>query len=434
MQPFLVNSIFVKNWTMRKILIYFLTIICLQSCKPNKSEYLEKNRFDLTSTTFTFPQKDFKIIGFGAYHGSAKTELAENILLKSLTKTGIIKYYLPETDFSLGHYFNQYLENGDTLLLADLVKHYGSRVPQEKSIESYKKWKELKSLNDSLTSKNKLNVVGIDLLVTYKYTSKHILELIDYEQSEVNSIQQIVHMVMVDTTDFSPNYDSYSKSILRTFVEDYEREPDKLENIIRDKFVFEHIITNLKNTFQNFDSSTKREEIIYGNYMHLNKLYQFEQEPQFLRFGFFHIEKEREGRNPSFFTRLIENRIYDRNDVISIIGYLTESKVLWDIVYDKNQKYKTYTIEGGYGIGDYEKEYFLGIENLKKSKMSDITLFRLNNQNTPYRDGVPELIEVVMEDEKSNGEEVQGKSTTDFVDYAVLISNSTANVPIQEMK
>ena len=84
------------------------------------------------------------------------------------------------------------------------------------------------------------------------------------------------------------------------------------------------------------------------------------------------------------------------------------------------------------GIGDYEKEYFRGIDILKKTKISDKTLFRLNQINSPYNDGVPNLIEIIMTDEKSNGVDVEGKSTTDFIDYAILISNSKANTPIEE--
>ena len=151
---------------MRKIFILLLTFVILQSCTQTKTSCLEKNRFNLTSSDFDFPQKDFKIIGFGAYHGSAKTELTEYTLLKSLTKDGTIKYYLPETDFSIGHFFNQYLKTGDTLLLKDLIYNYGTRVPQEKSIETYEKWKEIKKLNDNLSQKNKLTVVGIDLFVS----------------------------------------------------------------------------------------------------------------------------------------------------------------------------------------------------------------------------------------------------------------------------
>ncbi|MCZ8217550.1 MAG: hypothetical protein O9262_15000, partial [Cyclobacteriaceae bacterium] len=119
--------------------------------------------------------------------------------------------------------------------------------------------------------------------------------------------------------------------------------------------------------------------------------------------------------------------------IISVIGYLTDSRVLWGRVLDDNGNYKDYNTEGGYGIGDYEKEYFLGIDKLKQSKISDITLFRLNGKDTPYADGIPDLMEIVMTEEESNGELVKGKSTTEYLDYAVLISNSEASIPIQEM-
>lgn len=416
---------------MKEICIILLAFVSLQTYSQTKIKYLENNRFDLTSSEFDFPQKDFKIIGFGAYHGSAKTEETEHALLQSLTKNGTIKYYLPETDFSIGHYFNQYLKTGDTLLLRDLVEHYGLRVPQERSIETYKKWIEIKNLNDNLTKDNRLTVVGIDYMVSYKYTSLHLLEVTDYKKNKEKSLKEVANMVKIDTTDFSPYYDSYSKNILKTFVNDYEKNPSKFENDINDKFVFSHIINNLN---MSFDKSANREKIIFTNYKELSSLYKFDKNPQFIRFGFGHLEKEREGNSPSFFTMLIENEIYERNEVLSVIGYLTKSEVLWDFIYDDKGNYKSFTTEGGFGIGDYEKEYFLGIENLKKTKISDITLFRLNKKNTPYNDGIPDLIEVLMTEEKSNGEQVKGKSTTDFLDYAVLISNSKANTPIQEME
>ncbi|MEP2280890.1 hypothetical protein, partial [Maribacter sp.] len=61
-------------------------------------------------------------------------------------------------------------------------------------------------------------------------------------------------------------------------------------------------------------------------------------------------------------------------------------------------------------------------------------LFRLNATDTPYSSGMPDLIEVVMQDDTSNGDAVKGKSTTEFIDYAILISNSKANTPIEELK
>ncbi|MEQ9374900.1 MAG: hypothetical protein RIG68_06975 [Imperialibacter sp.] len=417
---------------MTKTLTVITLLFTLQLSAQSKKDYLKENRFDLMTNEVNFPQSDFNIIGFGAYHGSAKTEIAELSLLESLTSTGAISYYLPETDFAIAHYFNSYLTSGDTVLLKDLVSHYGVRVPQDKTVETYNKWKALKQLNDQLPAKDKLTVVGVDLLVTYKYTCKLLLHLIDRKAVESPAVDQIADMVAADTTDYSPYYDSYSKGVMRGFVSAYEADQAGFANSISDQFIFDHLISNLKVTFEVF--SSKREETIYNNYVGLSTLYDFENKPQFLRFGFFHLEKEREDGSASFFTMLIENGIYPREEVISVIGYLTKSRVLWDVVYDDNNKYKSHTTEGGFGIGDYKKEYFLGIDNLKKTKVSDITFFRLNDTNTPYANGEPDLIEVVMKDEPSNGEAVKGKSTTDFVDYAVLISHSKASRPIEEMR
>ncbi len=412
--------------------IFLVLFVNLQMYSQSKENYLKNNRYNVTSD-FNFPQNDFKIIGFGAYHGSAKTEQTEMALLRSLTKDGTLKYYLPETDFSIGHYFNEYLKTGDTILLRDLVTYYGIRVPQDKSIETYNKWKEIKQLNDQLPASNKLTVVGIDLLVSYKHTVKHLLEILAAKAHTQNTVQEIVTMIEKDTTDFSPDYDSYAKKVLKNFVVNYEKKPALLTPYIRDTFAFKHIIKNIKRTFEEYDNGQFRENTIYENYTHLSSLYQFTEKPQFVRFGFFHLEKEKEGNNTSFFAKLIENNTYKREEIITVIGFLTKSRVLWDTIYDKQGNYESFTTEGDYGIGDYEKECFLGIENLKKASFSDITLFRLNKDNTPFADGKPDLIEIVMPGEKSNGDLVKGKSTTDFMDYAVLISNSKANTPIEEM-
>ena len=86
---------------MNKTFILLTSLTTFLSFGQSKSDYLQNNRFDLASKEFDFPQKDFKILGFGAYHGSAKTEEVEYLLIKSLTKEGTINYYLPETDFNL---------------------------------------------------------------------------------------------------------------------------------------------------------------------------------------------------------------------------------------------------------------------------------------------------------------------------------------------
>lgn len=159
---------------MTKLLLIAFSAVCFLCTDTEKLNYLKKNCFDLNNENFQIPEIDFKIIGFGAYHGSKKTEDVEIALVNSLTQQKQIKYYLPETDFSLAYFFNQFLLNGDTLLLQDLVKTYGIRVSQERTIEVYNKWKKLKQINDALDERDKITVVGIDYQVNYKYVSKHL--------------------------------------------------------------------------------------------------------------------------------------------------------------------------------------------------------------------------------------------------------------------
>ena len=413
-----------------KIRILIALVVFIQSAfSQSKDAYLKNNRFDLLKSNFEFPQKDFKIIGFGAYHGSQETENVENILLEKLIQNKKIKYYLPETDFGIAYYFNQYLKSGDTILLKDLVKHYGNRVPQEKTIETYNKWKKIKKINDNQLPVNRIEVVGVDMIVTYKYTAKLLINLFQAEKGKYKSYDTLVEMVKIDTTDYSPNYDSYSKSVLKNFLIEYENNKTYFQSISKNLKITDNLIENINLTFK----KREREKTIYENYLHLSQIYDFKSNPQFVRMGFFHIEKDRENNNPSFFTRLIENNIYKKEDVISIAGFLTKSRVLWDLKYDTKKNYIGYTTEGGYGIGDYWKEYFKGIKKLKNNKLSNLTLYQLNNENSPYKKNQTDLMEIKLFLKKSNKNDLKGKTTTDYFDYAVLISNSKASKPIEEL-
>ena len=302
-------------------------------------------------------------------------------------------------------------------------------MPQEKSIETYNKWKGIKKINDNQPKNNKIQVVGIDIIVTYKYTSKLLIELLKIEKGKYKSYDNLYEMVKIDTTDFSPYYDSYSKNILKNFIVDYENDKTYFNSITNNKIITDNLIENIKLTLKKQD----REKTIFDNYLFLSQLYDFKSNPQFVRMGFFHIEKDRESNYPSFFTRLIENNIYKKEEIVSIAGFLTKSRVLWDLKYDANKKYIGYTTEGGYGIGDYWKEYFKGINKLKNNRLSNLTLYHLNNENSPYKKNQTDLMEIKLFLKKSNKNDLKGKTTTDYFDFAILISNSQANKPIEEL-
>ncbi len=345
--------------------------------------------------------------------------------MNSILAVSELEYYIMETDFSIGHFFNTFLENGDTILLKELVDNYGIRVPQERSVETYNKWIEIYQINQRLPVEERIKVIGTDPTVSYKFTFKHIIDLVG-EENDLPVINEIRRQIEMDTTDFSPYYDSPAKSIMKKFVAEFEEK----ESVIKSEEL-NQIIRNLKISFDRYN----RERVIYENYLWAFKYYELEEKKQFVRYGFGHLEKEREMPDyPTFFTILIEDNIYERDEILTVIGYLTKSQVLWDTNYDENGEYTGYSTEAGFGIGDYWKEYFRGIRKLKKAKLSDMTLFRLNLPESPYHEPVPDLIEIKMIFSKSNKAGVKGKATTRFLDYALLISDSKANRPLEELE
>lgn len=410
---------------------YLFTLIILAlsitAHSRSKSKYLKLNRYDMESIDFHFPKTDFNIIGFGAYHGSAKTYDAEIRLLYSLKKQNALDYYIPETNFSQAYFFQRYLETGDEELLKELVLAFQTIVSQEGTIETFEHWKNLRQLSLSYAH-HPIKVMGIDVINEYKFPIKHILLLTENIPNwELrNDLEKIS---LTNDSNFSIQ-NKKTTELLKDFICEYEENKSSYTQHIGDTISLHHI---LKNIAASFDKGRVREQIIFENYVYLKDIYQLETKKQFAKYGFFHLEKEREQNYPSFFTRLIEQNIYNRNKVVTIMGYLTKSEVLWEKHYECNGHYINYTTQKGYGIGDYWKEYFKGIKKLKKASLSDLTLFKLNSLDSPYNKGA-DLIKVNGLFRGNSQKGLKGKATTLFIDYAILIRNSKNQVPLEELK
>ena len=179
-----------------------------------------------------------------------------------------------------------------------------------------------------------------------------------------------------------------------------------------------------------------RDKIFFDNYMNLFNYYQMNNKPQFCRYGFGHLPKDRMyPQYASFLAQLIENKTFYKNEVITVIGYLKDSEVL-NVNYDKSGNYLNYN-----GVTDslnWDGNFFhyKGIENLIQNKLSDLTLFKLINPDSPYSKDKVDFIQLLSSSKPPDPEDknLTGKVTTDFLDYSLLICNSAANIPIEELK
>ena len=385
--------------------------------------YLKSNRQDLTKG-FSIEIDKAKIIGFGALHGSAKTEKTEIILLEEFATNHNLKYYLPETDYSTANYFQKYIETGDEKLLEELVTEYGTMVPQEKSIEVYEKWKSVRPI----FLENNVRVVGVDKISSYKFSVQELLSIT--QENKKWTYRDSLRMQSENlNTVWSIFENQKLKSLIKDFVEDYEKNEVTYQDFVQDTFSFNHILKNFKHTYETY----AREAFIYENYNILNKKYSLDSSLQFARFGIFHLMKNKINNSSSFFSMLIEKTIYSSSELLTIQGFLTKSGVMWN-KFDRKGNY-TYSTKKGFGIGDYWLEYFYKIKDLKKHKLSDITLFRLNNKDSPYlKENEFRLIKVKKLLGNSRWHPTKGKNTLDYIDYAILISNSQANRPLKDLK
>ncbi|MBI1836475.1 MAG: hypothetical protein HYR91_04345 [Flavobacteriia bacterium] len=153
-----------------------------------------------------------------------------------------------------------------------------------------------------INSKHKIHVFGIDKIASYKFSILHLIELFE----PINGgFKDTLKQIYADkNANFSAYYPSQTKSSLESFITKYELQKEKLQN--NNTLIIDHIIANIKETF----NVNKRENQIYKNYLELNAIYNFKSEIQFFRFGVFHILKNKINTNSSFFSLLIENKIY----------------------------------------------------------------------------------------------------------------------------
>ncbi len=409
---------------MKYLLLLLVPMLWTAGIAVAQPAYLAGNKQDMRAENFNLPTSSFRLMGFGALHGSVKTEDAEYILLSRLAKNKTLDYYLPETDFSTAYYFQQYIKSGDDALLKELVQAYGTRVPQEGSIATFEKWKQLRPLFQA----GNVEVVGIDQIASYTFPVKHLLALLS-NATELPYIDSLKALTADEKADLSAYYPTPAQALLKNFVKYYQQNPSLFDINASDTATLHHLIKNLVFTFER----SHREQCMYRNFMTLNNTYGFTQKHSFLRMGVFHIMKQKINGGTTLFSKLSATD-FKPGEVVTIQGFLTDSKVLWDINHNKEGVYTGYTTKGGDAIADSRTEYYKGIKQLKDEKMSDLTLFRLNAEGSPYaRPDDYELVVVKKLVGKSGWEPEKGKSTTDYLDYAILISDSEGARPIEEM-
>lgn len=131
-------------------------------------DYLDLHKVDVTdsipSTLFDDNFFNSDIFLLGEIHGYADNQKLDKELFLYLNKKLNIRYYIAEMDSINADKLNLFLSKPikDETLLKDVVIAIRKRIPQQSSIELYRKWDQIHDYNQKLPDTAKIKVIGID--------------------------------------------------------------------------------------------------------------------------------------------------------------------------------------------------------------------------------------------------------------------------------
>lgn len=424
-------------------------------------EYVKKNaqlanidEFNLDFGDNGLEQND--LVFFGFIHGSSTPQKLDFELLSHLVKKEGFKYYAPEVDISQAFFLNRYLETGDVKFLDFMLYFYERRVPQDASIQFREKWLKIYELNKELVDNKKIKVIGTDAPIAYdrRIAIAHLaylLEDINTGDPMLDSLKLFKSMTLQKIEVFSGGpavpmihkYGGYTYDYVypinsrygftSRFFNYYKENKDKL---IKDFKKYDIEITDF------FDKKAKyREDHIFQNFE--EKVIPLIQsgEKVYSNFGITHIQ-QKEIYGNCYLACKIKNQ-YPNLKMTSISGLLAKSSVLkernWKkeikittdrgLVFDK-MAYKGFkTSKSWDGDGLFEK--LEGINQLiKASKSSNVLFLNLNEQNSPFAKNQ------YLVNYSRGGKDINiapESNTLEFFQYAILMKNSKANIPLQSL-
>ena len=397
---------------MRYLISLFLILSISTNIKAQQdtSSYLTRHSVDFRKD---LQELDYPVVGFTVIHGSAKAEDAEIALISSMLQKNDTLYYFPEIDCASAYYFNRYFETGDSELLKKQIINYGRRVPQEGGIAIYEKWVKLREL-----SKDKpIKVFGVDVLIDYSNYIDLLLE-ITTEIYPQRKLLELCNTELLAGTDI--------RNHIRTLVSGYKECIEEYSSTIKDPVLMDILMNDLANSFLD-KNIVRRDSIIFENYVHQDQLFHFRKHHQFIRMGVYHMMKENfDNMYPGFLGILIDEEIYQENEIYSVLGILSDSEVLSEKTYNDTGKYTGFTTKSD---GFYTGSEFFNSELLSKNALSDITFFPLGQKHSPFSADDFSILK-----NKTHWVPLTGKSTLDYIDAVILIKQSPANIPIEELK
>lgn len=405
----------------------------------NVNNYLEKNHSEINTEAFTgfnLLDEDINkndVILAGEYSGVGKNYLVKLSMVKYLNEKYNIRYLLEDIGYSQACIINQYLNSGDESLLRSLyfgtTEYGGSTLGTDFDYkESYDFWVKLRKYNLSIPESKRILVIGVGFESQLGLALKYINSLLPQSEpaAEINPCIKNFRNICNEKNKLQKNFNKIINSKLQREkkLDEISKASEKLQKN------YEETLKSIKKLQKNMETyQSIYEKYLGGNYFdfhivvdNINNsgiISNVSDSNIYSNFKRIYSNLPRE----KYFGEFNMGQVYQKtprnmNDYTRFAAYLNSSdspvkdKVLSIAYAYENSKVMTYKNADN---TEAAEPFDVGI--LKNVSKSDITLFKLNGENSPF---------------STKSYFITGKNdmyTTDYFKYILLIKNSKAANP-----
>ena len=297
-------------------------------------------------------EKDYFVVGEA--HSISVNAVMMFEIIKYLNSSQGYRYFVWEVNYELSYLINEYLNDGDELLLKKALRQYGR--DREAYLTLFEK---LYNLNLSLDENRKIKFIGIDIntrdksFVASMQFVKEILTDVKYKGAK-EYLHKLNNLYTGDNKKKFKKEKAKLKNILSILLEDLSQNKDQWQEELTSRhFVFEYTVKTLHKSID--IDFRKRDKYMYENFRTLTN--QLRKEKFIILMGSYHTDF----REEKTFAHFLADKVGRGNIFFSTM------------VYD-NSLLK----------GDYNKEYLKELNIKTKDIIADNAIILPEKDNTSF--------------------------------------------------
>ena len=401
-----------------------------------KQKYLLENHeilsFDKQNQFKLFDRKFYanEMFLLGEMHGTADSYRIQQLLIDELKKKTNFKYYFIELGYLQTIGINEYLKTGDENKLNQIIETIKGGFGYSRDYRNI--FTHVYELNRKLAEKDRIRFFGVNGFSPTREDFAYLVKILTDSGYKKGSQKTIDKIYTFDSIPY--NYKDWT-AFFAGLSKDLEANKPVYRQSLGDRFwEFDFLLDNFNASFNietvrnvkplsGQETENVRDAQMAKNfaalYQHLNLKGQ-------KIFGFFGREHtyKKSGKRTNWMTARIKTANPKLKIATVALRYI-ESQFMIPTYFLEQQfgtKQEKLYFFGGFQNDNSPFVKALGIEDLNVvAPESEAVLFRLNAKNSPYN-SLPDLVDEIAD----------GKSTTDYFDYAVLLRKSAAAIPVSE--